>query len=172
MKKAILFFFLLLFFCNGNIAAQQDTSWHKPAKEYRLWVTLKDDMGFYSGYLYGVTNDNLALKSQIDSRESDRVIPYEYLDEVRYRNKNSYKKGMIWGVSIGATIGGIIGASQYDDEANNSFVGESLLGPLSGVVIGGLVGLGTGLVLGNLKSKNKIQGDQIAFWTFGKSVLD
>jgi len=113
---------------------------------YKVWVTKLDKSSKAKGYLFE-THDSLVTIMSYSTLGGSQDIAVSNINEMKFRKKGKFGKGVLYGTLIGVSIGVILGYASGDDNGGiiSFTAGEkaTFLGiffSLPGAIIGGIVG--------------------------------
>ena len=171
MKHTTFLSILSMLFFLAPIMAQNNSDFRFPKKEVLIWVTLKNDMGLYEGYLHSMSTEQLAYKNELLSAKPSGKFLYEDIEVIRYRRKGSLGRTIGWGTLAGTAIGSLMGISHSGDDSSDSLNFDDSFDVAIGAIMGGLAGLTTGLIFGNSRRTATINGEHSPYLIFGGQVL-
>jgi hypothetical protein len=88
------------------------------------------------------------------------LIPRNEVVAIRYRKEGKIRRHALIGLGIGVASGAIVGFSTYDaHKCDFNTCVEKGVDPLTTSVIGGIVGAGTGALIGSRYTRIDLQGD-------------
>ncbi len=133
--KSVLKTYVLIFIIGISYSTNAQST--KDLTPYKIWINGTDKV---EGLLYNATDSSVFVITNISQNDPK---PTEYLIKdiktLKIRRVNNIKKGAIWGLSIGAVSGVIIGANTITSEGSK--IGSILATTAIFTTIGALAGV-------------------------------
>lgn len=143
--KNVLFTVLIL---TMSISYSFSQNSNKKIKHYKVWVTQLDGK-IYKGFLYSADEDGIAITVNQYSTEPNYTIAYPKIKMIKWRRKGSVGRSAL---ILGGSWALLFGGAAYDAE-NSGGWGWIM------AAVGGVLGGGSGALIGTFKEKMIINGD-------------
>jgi hypothetical protein len=157
---------------------------NRKSANYKIWVTSMDNSKKYRGYLREVEDSTIVVSNYLNKKKSNYLtlnIDIRGVEKIKFRKKGKVGKSILWGAFTGAALGAIIGLASGDDVPGRDCPlprsGPTI--PFDGLferpcysagekaVIGGVGGGAWGIliggIVGSVKIKIPINGNQKTF---------
>ena len=148
--------------CLSFLSLHSQTPTKGQRGSYKVWVTKMDKSSKAKGYITQIGDSSMIVTNLFTS--DSKIINVNVMDEIKFKRKGSFGRGILYGALAGLTTGAIIGFASGDDsncfllcfsaEAKALFLGSALA--LPGAVIDGIIGH-------NMRIKIPIKGSQKAY---------
>jgi hypothetical protein len=151
-----------LFQCNDLAAQPKDSVSAKP----RYIVVVEHKNGQTTkGLLYSMDMQSVDLINFIHRDSIIHItVPAYDVAAIRYRKDGKIRRHALIGLGIGVGVGAIVGFATYDaHKCDFNTCVESGVDPLTTSVLGGIIGAGTGAILGSRYTKIELTGDPLKY---------
>ena len=145
MKNLV--FFVITLIISTSFSFSQNSN--KKIKPYKVWVTQLDGK-IYKGFLYSADEDGIVITVNHLSNEHVYTIEYSKIKMIKWR-----RKGSVGGTAL--LLGGawaiLFGGGAYNANDDGGYWNLII------AAIGGVLGGGSGALIGTIKEKMIINGD-------------
>lgn len=148
----------VLFLCNDVAAQTKDSVVTK--SRYIVIVEHKNGQTT-KGMLHSIDHRAIDLINFIHRDSTIHlIVPYGDVAGIRYRKEGKIRRHALAGLGIGVGLGAIIGFATYDaHKCDFNTCVEKGVDPLTTSVLGGILGAGTGAIIGSRYTRIELEGD-------------
>jgi hypothetical protein len=158
--RSILLSFLttVLFLCNDLVAQPKDSV----SSKLRYIVVVEHKNGQTTkGILHSIDGDGVDVINFIHRDSIIHIlVPYGAVGNIRYRKEGKVRRHALIGFGIGVGVGAITGFATYDAyKCDFNTCVEKGVDPLTTSILGGILGAGTGAIIGSRYTNLELEGD-------------